>query len=168
MRIPPLYRKPAWQRFFAGAAVGGCISWMIFLYMFGVMQERNGILLEKQAKDIKHLQDDIKIWQEDYRELNKENEEMLTIQEIKVRLVGHEKYQIQDRQSVFDVEEAIQEDLKSLLAKDLSTVYKNKDIIKKTIENKVMPINGKKFKFVVQEIFFYTTINITVELKLAG
>ncbi|MBS4199961.1 sporulation protein [Bacillus sp. FJAT-49732] len=168
MRIPPLYRKPSWQRFFAGAAVGGCISWVIFLYMFGVMQEKNGYLIEEQSNKIKQLQDDIKIWQEDYRELNKKNEEMLTIQKIDIRLVGYEKYQIKDRQSIFNVEEAIREDLKSLLAKDLSTVHKNKDIVKKTIENKIININGKRYKFIVQEMYFYTTINITVELKLAG
>ncbi|MBS4216855.1 sporulation protein [Bacillus sp. FJAT-49711] len=168
MRIPPLYRKPAWQRFLGGAAVGGCISWMIFLYMFGVMQERNGILLEERSNQIKRLQNQITIWQEDYQELNKKNEDMLTIQEIHVRLVSYEKYNIQDRQSVFDVEEAVKEDLKSLLAKDLSTVYKNKDIIKKSIENKVTPINGKRFKLIVKEMYFYTTIHITVELRLAG
>ncbi|MBS4194985.1 sporulation membrane protein YtrI [Lederbergia citri] len=168
MRIPPLYRNPVWQRFFAGAAIGGCISWMIFLYMFGVMQERNGYLIEKQAKEIKTLQNQIIIWQEDYRELNKKNEEMLTIQKIDVRLIGYEKYNIKDRQSIFNVEESIKEDLKSLLAKDLSTVYKNKDIVKKTIENKNENINGKKYKFIVKEMYFYTTINITVELRLAG
>lgn len=168
MRIPPLYRKPAWQRVFAGAAIGGCISWMIFLYMFGVMQERNGYLIEEQAKEIRKLQDQINIWQEDYRELNKKNEEMLTIQKIEIRLVGYEKYNIKDRQSIFDVEASIQEDLKSLLAKDLSTVHKNKDIVKKTIENKVENVNGKRYKFIVREIYFYTTINITVELRLAG
>ncbi|MCJ8009630.1 sporulation membrane protein YtrI [Lederbergia wuyishanensis] len=168
MRIPPLYRKPSWQRFLAGAAVGGCISWIIFLYMFGVMQERNGFLIEEQANKIKQLQDQITIWQEDYRELNKKNEEMLTIQKVEVHLVGYERYQIKDRQSIFNVEESIQEDLKSLLAKDLSTVHKNKDIVKKTIENKVENINGKKYKFIVKEMYFYTTINITVELRLAG
>ncbi|MCR2821894.1 sporulation membrane protein YtrI [Lederbergia panacisoli] len=168
MRIPPLYRKPTWQRFLGGAAVGGCISWFIFLFMFGVMQERNGILLEEQSKQINILQNQIKIWQEDYQELNKKNEDMLTVQEINVRLVNYEKYNIQDRQSIFNVEEDVQEDLKSLLAKDLSTVNKNKDIIKKTIENKVMSINGKRFKLVVKEMYFYTTIQITVELRLAG
>ena len=39
MRIPPYYRKPTWQHFFAGMAIGGVISWFIFLYIFGVWQE---------------------------------------------------------------------------------------------------------------------------------
>ena len=39
MRIPPYHRTPTWQRFFAGAALGGLISWVIFFYMHGVQQE---------------------------------------------------------------------------------------------------------------------------------
>ena len=39
MRIPPYYRKPTWQQFFAGMAIGGVISWFIFFYIFGVWQE---------------------------------------------------------------------------------------------------------------------------------
>ncbi|MBS4222721.1 sporulation membrane protein YtrI [Lederbergia citrea] len=168
MRIPPLYRQPNWQRFFAGAAVGGCISWLIFLFMFGTMQERSGYLLEKQAEDIRKLKDKIEIWQEDYQELNKKNEELLTIQEIEVKLIEFEKYNITDRQSIFNTEEAVKEDLKTLLAKDLGTVYKNRDLVKKTVENKIININGKRYKLVVREMFFYTTISIEAELKLAG
>ncbi|MDV2888249.1 sporulation protein, partial [Alkalihalophilus pseudofirmus] len=48
MRIPPYYRRPSWQRFFAGMAIGGAISWCIFLYIFGVWQEENAKLIRKQ------------------------------------------------------------------------------------------------------------------------
>ncbi|MCJ7839739.1 sporulation protein [Lederbergia sp. NSJ-179] len=167
MRIPPLYRNSNWQRLFAGMAVGGCISWVIFLFMFGVMQERNSVIIKEQANKIHELQSDIKIWQDDYKELNEKNEEMLTIQKIKVELTNYEKYDITDSQSIYTIEEAIQEDLRPLLAKDLATVYKNKEMIEKTIENKVVKINGKKYEFVIREIHYYTTIHIEAELRLA-
>ena len=48
MRIPPYYRKPAWQRFFSGMAVGAFISWFLFLYM-------NGVSIEKNAKKIHQI-----------------------------------------------------------------------------------------------------------------
>lgn len=167
MRIPPLYRNPNWQRFFAGAAVGGCISWVIFLFMFGTMQEKHSILIDNQASLIKELQAKIKIWQDDYQDLNEQNVEMLTIQEIQVKLIHYEKYNINDKQSIVSIEESVKEDLQSLLAKDLDSVYKNKDIIKKTIENKTMNINGKRYKLLVNEIHYYTTISIEVALKLS-
>lgn len=168
MRIPPLYRKPSWQRFFAGAAVGGCISWAIFLFMFGTLQERSGIKIEKQATLIEELQDKIDIWQNDYQDLNKKNAELLTIQEIEVKLTLYEKYNINDQQSIVNIQDAVKKDLQSLLAKDLDTVYKNKDIIKKTIENKTLNVNGKRYKLIVLEMYFFTTINIVLEIKLAG
>lgn len=168
MRIPPLYRKPSWQRFFAGAAVGGCISWIIFLFMFGTLQEKSSIKIEKQATIIDELQDKIDIWQEDYQDLNKKNAELLTIQEIQVKLTQYEKYNINDQQSVVNIQDAVKKDLQSLIAKDLDTVYKNKDIIKKSIENKTLNVNGKRYKVIVLEMYFFTTINIVIEIKLAG
>ena len=168
MRIPPLYRKPNWQRFFAGAAIGGCISWLVFLFMFGIMQEKTSSMLDQQANQIKELKRNLSIWQEDFQELNKENEDMLTIQNIEVKVLNFERYNISDRQSIFNIEEGIKEDLKSLLAKDLTTVYKNRDIIKKTVENKTMNINGKRYQLIVHELYFYTTISLVLEIKLAG
>ncbi|HLU22525.1 sporulation membrane protein YtrI [Lederbergia graminis] len=167
MRIPPLYRKPNWQRFFSGAAIGGCISWVIFLYMFGAMQERFGYIIDDQAQVIAKLEKEKELWQEDYKELNEKNEKLLTVQNIDVKLTGYEKYDINDRQSVFMVQETVKEDLKSLLKKDLGIVYKNSEIIEKTITNRNHDINGKDYKLIVRKISYYTTINIVVELKLA-
>lgn len=167
MRIPPLYRQSAWQRFLAGAAVGGCISWLVFLFMFGTMQHRQSTLIERQAIQIKELEGYIDIWQEDYQKLNKENEEMLIIQQIEVKIRDFEKYKINDRQRVFEAEEAIKEDLQSLIAKDLTTAYQNKDMIIRTVENKRVEINGRKYSFHVEELFFYTTVSIELRLKLA-
>lgn len=167
MRIPPLYRHPVWQRFLAGTAVGGCISWLVFLFMFGTIQQKTSTIIEKQALQIKELRGYIQIYQEDFQELNKKNEEMLTIQEIDVEIHNFERYKISDRQSIFEAEESIKEDLKSLIAKDLTTVYQNKEIIKKTVENKILKINGKSYELAVQEMYFYTTVRLVLEIKLA-
>lgn len=58
MRIPPYYRRPSWQRFFAGMAIGGAISWCIFIYIFGVWQEKHTALIDKQSEKIIDLENE--------------------------------------------------------------------------------------------------------------
>ncbi|GER67005.1 hypothetical protein BpJC7_14650 [Weizmannia acidilactici] len=167
MRIPPLYRKPSWQRFMAGFIVGGCISWLIFLYMFGVMQERQAQIIERQEKTIRDLQQEKAIWQEDYKKLNQKNEKLLTIQSIDVKISNYEKYDIQDSQSIFEAEEDIKHDLSPLIAKNLKTAYLNKELIIRMLENKTIKINHRRYTFKVQDILFYSTIRVHLHLELA-
>ncbi|MGE8206328.1 sporulation membrane protein YtrI [Heyndrickxia sp. NPDC080065] len=165
MRIPPLYRRPSWQRFLGGVVVGGCISWIIFLFMFGVLQEKQAKKIKTQKETIENLIQEKKIWQEDTKELNRKNAELLIIQNVQVKIKNYEKYDI-DTLSISEAENDIKEDLKSLIAKDLNIIYKNKDLIIKTIENKSVKFNNHRFNYVIKNIFFYSTINIELELKL--
>ncbi|GHH97282.1 sporulation membrane protein YtrI [Neobacillus kokaensis] len=164
MRIPPYYRRPSWQRFFAGMAVGGAISWCIFLYIFGVWQEDNAKLIRKQQKDITELNNDLKIWQEDYEELNKRNLAKITVQKINIKIINWERYKLDDF-SVFETEEAVRDDIKMVLAKDLETVAKSKDLVKKIIENKPIKINEKRYKLKVKEMTIFTTLTIQLEIQ---
>lgn len=165
MRIPTLYRRPSWQRFMAGVVIGGCISWIIFLFMFGVLQEKQSTKIKLQQEDINNLKDDIKIWQDETKELNRKNAELLIIQNVQVKIKNYEKYKI-DAQSIFEAENEVKEDLKSLIADDLNTTFKNRDLITKTIENKEIKFNNRPYNFVIKRIYFFTTIYIELELKL--
>lgn len=164
MRIPPLYRRPSWQRFFAGMAVGGVISWCIFLYIYGVWQEENTELIRKQAQKIVDLNDEKKIWQDEYKEINKRKIEQLTVQKINVRIINWEKYKL-DLLSVSETEDAVRDDISLMIAKDIETVYKSKDLLKKIIENKPIKINDKRYKLKVKEMVFYTNLSIQLEIK---
>ncbi|KHD84648.1 sporulation membrane protein YtrI [Heyndrickxia ginsengihumi] len=166
MRIPPLYRKPSWQRFLAGAIVGGCLSWLIFLFMFGTIHERQAKTLEKQEQTIQDLQQEKQIWQEAYQKLNRKNSKLLTIENIEVKIKNFERYDIKDSQSIFEAEEEIKKDLSPLIAKNLNSAYQNKDLVIKMLENKTIKINNRRYTFVVRNILFYTTITINLELKL--
>ncbi|WP_141432018.1 sporulation membrane protein YtrI [Bacillus sp. 03113] len=166
MRIPPYYRNPSIQRFFVGMVMGGIISWFIFLFIFGESQEKYSIQIKRQSELIKELKEDKKIWQEEFQELNQKNEKRLTVQEIKVNIINSKKYDL-DSYSKFEMENLIKDDLNMLEAKDIETVYKNRDLMMKTIENKRMKINDKRFQFRVTEIVFYTTLSIQIELFLA-
>jgi uncharacterized protein YqiB (DUF1249 family) len=163
MRIPPLYRRPSWQRFFAGMAIGGAISWVIFLYIFGVWQEEQSITIRKQQKEIVDLQGEKRIWQEEYKQMNKENMEKLTTQQINIKITNWERYKL-DSLSVLETEDSVKDDISMMLAKDIDTVYRSKELIKKIIENKPVVINEKRYKLKVEEMVIYTTLSIQLEI----
>ncbi|MFD0051052.1 sporulation membrane protein YtrI [Actinomycetes bacterium NPDC127524] len=164
MRIPPLYRRPAWQRFFAGAVIGGVTSWLIFLYMFGVQQEKQITTLKAQQKTIHELKIKNAVWEHDLNKLNDETEQGLSIQDVKVTITNGETYGL-DKLSVAEAEDALIEDLKSLIAKNVDTVFKGKMLLKKSIENKILEINKKRYALEVSEILFYSNMYIEIKLK---
>jgi hypothetical protein len=163
MRIPPLYRRPSWQRFFSGMAIGGAISWCIFIYIFGVLEEKHTKLIGIQKQEIKDLQSEKKIWQDEYKEMNKRNIEKLTIQKINVKIINSERYKL-DSLSVLETEDAVKDDISMLIAKDMETAFKSKGLIKKIIENKLVTINDKRYKLNVKEMVIYTTLSVELEI----
>jgi ABC-type antimicrobial peptide transport system permease subunit len=164
MRIPPLYKKPSWQRLLVGTVIGGAISWCIFIYIFGVWQEKHTILILDQKDEIADLKNDLKIWQDEYKAANKRNIEQITVQKINVRISNWEKYDL-DSFSAFQIEDEVKEDIGMMIAKDLETVYKSKDLIKKIIENKTIKINDKRYRLEIREFVIYTTLSIQLEMR---
>jgi hypothetical protein len=164
VRIPPYYRRPSWQRFFAGMAIGGAISWCIFIYIFGVWQEKHTALIDKQSEKIIDLENEKKIWQEEYKEINKRTIEQLTTQKINVKIINGEKYKL-DMLSVSEIEDSVKDDISMMLAKDIDTVYKSKELIKKIIQNKPVKINDKRYKLKVKEMVIFTTLSIQLEIE---
>jgi hypothetical protein len=165
MRIPPYYHKPTWQHFFAGIAIGGVISWGIFLYIYGVWQEDQAKKIQKQKETIEELKGDIQIWQEEFKALNKKNIEQMTVQEIKIKLDNAEKFNL-DPLSVYQLENKVKDDIRMVIAKDLDTVYKSRELLRRAIENNVVKINDKRYRLEIKEMFIYTTLSITVEMHL--
>ena len=163
MRIPPLYQKPTWQRFFVGVVIGSLISWFVFLYMYGVLQEKQINKIHKQNSIIHEMSNKIGIWEKDYNRLNEEVEKKLLIEDVKVVVLNGKQYHL-ELLSVAEAEELIEDDLTSLIAKEVETVYTSKNLLKKSIENKIIEINKKRYRLEVVEIFFYTTMNIEVKL----
>lgn len=164
MRIPSYKRFLEWRRLFAGMAIGAVVSWLVFLYIYGEWQEEYSMKIKMQEDDIRELQTEKKIWQEDVEKLNKENEEKLTIQNIKVRITNYEKYKL-DLYSAYEIEEAIKEDIRTLLTKDIETAFKSRDLLKKTIENKIFKVHDKRYRLQVKEIVYYTTLSIQLNLE---
>ncbi|RSD27706.1 sporulation membrane protein YtrI [Mesobacillus subterraneus] len=167
MRIPPYYRKPEWQRFFSGMAVGAVLGWILFLYIYGVSMEKSSKKIEQQKDEIAELKSDIQIWMDDYAELNKKNQEKLTVQEIKVKIVNDQKYKkYLDTLSIYEIEEETKGQLNILLAKDLDSVFKSRELITKLIENKSIKVNDKRYKLKIKSMVIYTSVSIQVEISL--
>lgn len=166
MRIPPYYRRPEWQRFFSGAAIGALVSWILFLYLNGEWMEIHAKTIEKQKNEIADLKSDIEIWMEDYEELNKKNQEKLTVQEIKVKIVNAKKYKQLDTLSIYEMEEEMQGQLNMLLAKDLDSVFQSRELITRVIENKSIGIGDKRYKLKIKSMVIYTSVSILVEITL--
>lgn len=165
MRIPPYYRQSTWQRFLAGVAIGGIISWFVFLFIFGEWQEKYSKEIKLQEEEISKLKNEKKIWQEEFKDLNNKNREQLTIQEIKIKVKNSEKYKL-DSFSVFEIEDEIKEDINMMMAKDIDTVYKSRELIKKIIENKVFKVNEKRYRVEVKEMIIFTTLYIHLDIRL--
>lgn len=169
MKIPPSYLWKRWRRFFTGMAIGGALSWSIFVFIYGAWQEKQSKLIHEQEETIKDLTAEKKIWQEEFQALNKKNQEKMTVQDIKVKINTRSagKFNL-DGLSVYEVEESVKEDLGILVAKDLETVFKSRDLLKRVIENKIVKINSKRYRLEVKEVYIYTTLNIQLDLHLAS
>ncbi|KAB2334214.1 sporulation membrane protein YtrI [Bacillus mesophilum] len=165
MRIPPLYRKPSWQRFLGGMAIGAFVSWFFFLYIFGEWQEDYSKQIDGQKDLIQELTKEKDIWQEEFKKLNKENKEKLTVQQIHLKIDNYNKYKL-DVYSVFEAEKTLKEEISMMVAKDIETVHSSLGLIERIIQNKTLEINGKRYKVTIKKMSVYTTFSIHVNLQL--
>ncbi|MTH52862.1 sporulation protein [Bacillus mangrovi] len=167
MRIPPYYKKPGWQRFFAGTMAGAVISWSVFLFTYGVLQEKQVKIMEKQESAIMELKQSNSIYQEESRELNEQQAKKLSVQEINVHLLNGERFKLSPLM-IHKIQIEAKEDLSDLMDRDLESIFESRKIIKKTIENKVYPIDDKDYRLLVKEMTIYTSIHIEVEVFFAN
>ena len=100
MRIPPIIEDLLGSVFLLEWPLAERSAGVFLLYIFGVWQEKHTALIHKQREEIVDLKNEIKIWQEEYKEINKRNIEQLTVQKINVKITNWEKYNL-DSLSVF-------------------------------------------------------------------
>ncbi|WP_226667050.1 sporulation membrane protein YtrI [Metabacillus litoralis] len=166
MRIPPHYQQPTWQRFFAGVAIGAIISWAVFLFIFGVIQEKQSTQIEKQRKDIDELIQKGEIYQQEYSKLNKEAQKKLTIQELTIDLTNGDKYHLKDFK-IKNIEDKVKSELADIvIAKDIESIYSNHLLIERMIENLRIELeDGNKYKLKLTKFMLHTTLAIEIEIS---
>ncbi len=165
MRIPPLYKKPGWQRFFAGIVIGALISWFVFLFQYGVFQEKQVKLIAKQQDRIYNLEQNRNTLIENYTKLNEENKKKLKIQDFRVEIIDYKKFNI-DPLTLHNLTDAVVRDLNHLITKDIESVSKNKELLRKAIENKSYPLDDKMYKLQIYAVYFDTTLELSLKIDL--
>ncbi len=166
MRIPPYYRRPGWQRFFAGMVIGMLIGWFFFIYQFGIVQEKLVNEIKKQEVTIKDQKDTIDILRSDQDELNKENQKKLTIQEVKIYFKNDKDLKLSEL-SIHELRSAVENELKAVKNKNIETVANTKELLFQTLENTTYEINDKRYQVTVKELYLFTTLEVFVEIRLA-
>lgn len=167
MRIPPYYKKPGWQRFFAGMILGFIFGWFFFIYEFGSVQERLVTEIKKQEAIIKDQKNNIEILRSDKDELNKENKKKLTVQEVKVYFKNEKALKLSEL-SIYELRSQIEAELTPIINKNIETVTNTKDLLFQTIQNKTYLVNEKRYHVIVRELYLHTTLELFVEIRLAA
>lgn len=165
MRIPPFYQLRSWQRFLAGVLVGTIMGWLVFLFMFGHVQDKQINLIMEQEVKIRDLENEKAIWQKDYEKFNEETKKKLIIEEIKIIFTNEKKLMLNEF-TKFNLKEAIKQDINSLIKLDIETVAKNNQLIINTIQNKVITIEGQKYRMKVEQIHLFTRLDLYLKVEL--
>ncbi|MEH7224155.1 sporulation membrane protein YtrI [Bacillus sp. JJ1566] len=165
MRVPPYHQKPGWQRFLAGIVIGALISWIVFLFQFGVLQDKQIQKITEQKDEIKELKKSKDILIEDVKKLNEVNKNKLKIQDFNVDFTNKKKFDLSSL-NLHHMKTAVIEDLNSLIGQDIQTVSKNKELLFRTIENQVFELDDKTYRLKIHTVFFDTTLEITLNIEL--
>ncbi|PGL69147.1 sporulation membrane protein YtrI [Bacillus sp. AFS055030] len=164
MKAPPEQLSHSWAKFFVGIFFGFIISWLVFIYFYGVTEEEQ----VKQITELKMLNKeylrDKNIFFENMERMNKEKKRNLTVQEIKVTILNYKQYNINvytNHQLISDVKN----DLSNLLTQDIKSVSQNRELLRRAIENKVYIKDDRRFKLEIDTIYFDTVLEITLKIK---
>lgn len=164
MRIPPLYEKPTWQRFFVGIFFGSIISWFVFLFIFGELQEDQLKEIVKQQSEIKELKNKNQLLEKDFEELNEKNQKQLKVRDISITLTNDKQLKL-DSLTTFFLKNGAKEELKHVLNNNIETVVENKELVIKTLENKTFEVDDQKYKLIVKQLYLFTTLELYLEIE---
>ncbi|RSL32955.1 hypothetical protein D7Z54_13100 [Salibacterium salarium] len=165
MRIPPYYRRPGWQRFFAGIIIGVLGGWAFFLFQFGAVHEELVVELNKQRLQIKDQEEQIEVLRSEERERNEENEEKLTIQDIIIDFTNQEKARLNEL-TLYELKQQAEGEVKFLKNKNIESVVEGKELIKNAVENKVYRIGEREYKLQIEEMHIYSSLELHIKILL--
>ncbi|KQL37946.1 hypothetical protein AN960_13310 [Bacillus sp. FJAT-25509] len=164
MKAPPEQLSHGWAKFFVGIFFGFIISWLVFIYFYGVTEEEQ----VKQISELKMLNKDYlrdkNIFFENMERMNKENKRKLTVQEIKVTILNYKQYNLNEFTNLQLVND-VKDDLSNLLTQDIKSVSQNRELLRRAIENKVYIKDDRRFKLEIDTIYFDTVLEITLKIK---
>ncbi|HET7578376.1 MAG TPA: sporulation membrane protein YtrI [Bacillales bacterium] len=161
MRIPQSYQTPGWQRFLAGLILGMILGWVFFIIISGIAQERQLTKIQQQKDKIEQLQKALKNWQEDSEEKNKELEQKLTVQNIKVKLSAKGNLNL-TKLELSELKGEVTNLLSSTLVnQNIEYAAASQKLIFHTIENKIYTIDKNNYRINVQMLVIYSTVQVS-------
>ncbi|SER89413.1 sporulation membrane protein YtrI [Salipaludibacillus aurantiacus] len=163
MRIPPYYRDKSWQRFFAGFFIGLLFGWTFFLYHFGGVHEKLVLEIGDQQTQIEKHEKTIAILREDKDERNKENQRLLTVQDIKIEFINEEEVKLSEL-TLHELRSAVESELEDVRNKDIETVANSHYFLLKTVQNKIFIINEKRYQLKVEQLFLLPSLEMRVKI----
>ncbi|SDH74236.1 sporulation membrane protein YtrI [Alteribacillus bidgolensis] len=167
MRIPPYYRRPGWQRFFAGIMMGALGGWAFFLFQFGAVHEELVIEINKQRIQIENQKEQIDILRSEEKKRNEENEKKLTIQETNINFTNEQKLRLNEL-ALYELKQQVDDEVKFLKNKNIESVVEGKELIKKAIENKTYKVGDNEYQLHIEEMYIYTSLELHIKINLRG
>ncbi|WP_216828920.1 sporulation membrane protein YtrI [Alkalihalobacterium elongatum] len=164
MRVPPYYKRPGWQRFFAGVMIGIIIGWVFFVYEFGTINETLVSEIKKQQITIDSLKKDIETLRSVEKKLNEENEKRLTIQELEMYFTNEKQVKLSEL-TLYELKQKGLNELRFLKGKDIATVASTNELMIRTIENTEFQIGDSRYKLKVEQVYLYTTLKLYMKIQ---
>ncbi|WP_017186302.1 sporulation membrane protein YtrI [Alkalibacillus haloalkaliphilus] len=167
MHIPPFYKKTTWQAFFIGILTGVVIGYMFFLYVYGQHTERwieENLTLRNELNQVKQENELLK---QDKDDLNRANEERLTIQDIELDWHNADELDL-DRFTLHELNENVLQELQTVMGRNIQSVSDQRELLIRTIENKLYNIRDIRYQLEVHHITISTTLIITVKVHITS
>lgn len=164
MRIPPYYRRPGWQRFFAGFFIGVLGGWAFFLFQFGSVHEELVIKINKQRLQIEHQKEQIEVLRSEEKKRNEENEKKLTVQDIKIQFTNEKEMKLNEL-ALYELKQQIEEEVNFLKNNNIESVVEGKELIRKAVENKIYKVGEKEWRVKIKEMHIYTNLELLVKIN---
>ncbi|MCG3420161.1 sporulation membrane protein YtrI [Oceanobacillus jordanicus] len=160
MHIPPYHKKKTWQRFFAGALVGGIIAYIIFIFMYGTMYEnqlKKNLELTSQVNDLKNQNE----------ALLKDTENLktpVTVSVIDITIENAEEISL-DSLVVPKLEELVKDEISHITGQSVSIVDEIDQLLISAIENKEYTIDDLRYQFTVRKLTISETVKVFLEAE---
>lgn len=163
MRIPEYYKYRDWQVLIAGMTFGCIISWCVFLFMYGTLQEKQLFQIEDLQMELQSLKKDKEILIENIKETNLENQKKLIVQNIETSILNAKEYKL-DILRKLEIKKMIEDDMDSILTKNIEDVSTNLEFIIKMIEHRDYKFEDLTYSVKVSRIALSTILKIDLEI----
>ncbi|WP_163538124.1 sporulation membrane protein YtrI [Gracilibacillus sp. YIM 98692] len=169
MHIPPYYKRPAWQRFLAGACIGGLIAYFVFLFMFGQLQEK---WIEENLSLRLELQDLNKSYEtllKNHKALDERSKEGIQIESIDIEFTNLKEMRIEnDRPMISQLEEEIRNEAHHAIGRNVNDLADSIELFIATIENKTITIDDFSYQATIRRIIVSETLSLSIQLSAAN